>query len=60
MKKTEAKEIARDILQEAIAVAYYKLEEKDYTAEEEKMISDLIKKEATKILKTINRDYITY
>lgn len=30
MKRKEAKEIARDILQDAIGTAYYKLEEKSY------------------------------
>lgn len=42
MKNTKAKEIARDILQDAIAVAYYQLEEKEYTKEEKELISKYI------------------
>lgn len=60
MKKTEAKEIARNIIQDAIAVAYYKVEDENYTEEEKELIYKCIEEQAKKILKTINRDYITY
>lgn len=56
----ELKEIARDIIQEAIATAYCQLENKNFTEKEKELISNEIKKEATKALKTINRDYITF
>ena len=36
MKKSEQKQIAKDILLEALACAYYKLEEHDEIPEEEK------------------------
>lgn len=60
MKNTKAKEIARDILQDTIAVAYYQLEEKEYTKEEKELISKYIHEQAEKMLKSINRKYITY
>ena len=60
MKRKEAKEIARDILQDAIGTAYYKLEEKSYNPEEEKMINEYIVKEAERCLKVLHREYISY
>lgn len=56
----EIKEIARDIIQEAIGTAYYHLENRNFTEKEKELISNEIKKEATKALKTINRNYITF
>lgn len=60
MRKTDAKEIARDILQEAIAVAYYKIDEDRYSEEEQDLISECLRKEAERMLKLVNREYITY
>lgn len=59
MKKKDAKEIARDILQEALAVAYYKIDEESYS-EEQDLISECLSKEAERMLKLVNREYITY
>lgn len=60
MKKKQAKEEARDIIQHAIGIAYYTLENKDYTESEVELITQYINKEATRILKLINREYVTY
>ena len=60
MKKKDAKEIARDILQDALAVAYYKLDEDSYSEEEQDLISECLRKEAERMLKLVNREYITY
>lgn len=61
MNKSEAKEAARDILQDAIGVAYYKLEtEKHYSENEKSMIGEYLAKEAVRMLKLIDREYITY
>lgn len=60
MKKKEAKEIARDILQEALAVAYYKIDEESYSEEEKDLISGCLSKEAERMLKLVNREYITF
>lgn len=61
MNKLEAKEIARDILQDAIGVAYYQLEtEKHYSENEKEMIGEYLAKEAVRMLKLVGREYITY
>lgn len=60
MKKTNAKEIARDILQEALSVAYYRIDENKYSEEEQDLISECLSKEAERMLKLVNREYITY
>ena len=60
MKKTNAKEIARDILQEALAVAHYKIDEDEYSEEEQDLISECLNKEAERMLKLVNREYITF
>lgn len=62
MKKTDAKEIARDIIQDALAVAYYRIDidEDKYSEEERDLISEYLAKEAERILKLVNREYITY
>jgi hypothetical protein len=60
MKKTDAKEIARDILQEALGVAYYRIDEEKYSEEEQDLISEALRKEAERMLKLVNREYITY
>lgn len=60
MKKSEAKEIARDILQDALAVAYYKIDEDKYSDDEQDLISEYLEKEAERLVKLINREYITY
>ena len=61
MNKSEAKEAARDILRDAIGVAYYKLEtEEHYSENEKEMIGEYLAKEAARMLKLIDREYITY
>ena len=53
MKKKEAKEIARNLIQDAIARAYYILFEgidfNEYSKEEKELINEQLTKEATKI-----------
>lgn len=60
MKKSDAKEIARDILQDAIGEAYYKLDTDKYSDDEQDLIMEYLEKEAERLVKLINRDYITY
>lgn len=60
LTKKQAKEEARDIIQHALGVAYYELENKDYTEAEIELITQYINKEATRLLKLINREYIAY
>lgn len=60
MKRKETKEIARDIIQDAIGTAYYKLEEENYNPEEEEMINEYIVKEAERCLKVLHREYVSY
>ena len=60
MTKTEAKEKAKDILQEAIGVAYYKLENERYTPEDKQMIIDYINKYGTAACKAFGKRYMTY
>lgn len=59
-KKSEAKEIARDILQDAIGEAYYKLDTDKYSDDEQDLIMEYLAKEAERLVKLINREYITY
>ena len=60
MKKTEQKQIAKDILLEAIACAYYKLEEHDEVPEEEKdEISEYINKYGQAMATRIGEAYYT-
>lgn len=62
MKKSEAKEIARDILQDAIGEAYYKLDldTDKYSDDEQDLIIEYLEKEAERLVKLIDREYITY
>lgn len=60
MKKTEAKEIAKNIIQEAIGIAYYKLENETYSQEDEQMIIDYINKFGSTACKAIGKEYVTY
>lgn len=64
MKKSDAKEIARDIardiLQDAIGEAYYKLDTDKYSDDEQDLIMEYLEKEAERLVKLIDREYITY
>ena len=64
MTKTEAKNIAKDILQDAIGCAYYKLEDSimyDIVDESDKeLIGSYINKYGTAACKAIGMKYVTY
>ena len=63
MLKSEAKEIARNILQDLIAQAGYKLYESedyvDYSEEEKDLINQYLKQEGSRACKTIKREFYT-
>ena len=59
MKKKEMREFAKDKLMEAIAVAYYKLEDEDFSDEEEEQIVQYINQYGETMAKSINRQYYT-
>lgn len=59
MTKTEMREFAKDKLLEAIAVAYYKLEDENFTNEEVEQISQYINQYGESMAKAINRRYYT-
>ena len=50
MKKSDAKEIARDILQDAIGEAYYKLDTDKYSDDEQDLIIEYLEKEAERLM----------
>lgn len=61
MKKTEAKEIAKERMLEAIGVAYYKISDSDeYSDEEVEMIIQELNKLGERMAKAIGGRYITY
>lgn len=61
MKKTEAKEIAKDLMLEAIGIAYYKVaDSNEYTDEETELIIAEMNKFGERMAKAINGKYITY
>ena len=60
MKKTEAKEIAKDTLMSAISVAYYRIcDNNDYTEDEQNLIIDYINKYGETMAKSIKERYFT-
>ena len=59
MKKKEAQEIAKDLLQHAIGIASYELND-NYSESDIKLISDYIDKYAIRMCKIISREYISY
>ena len=63
MRKGEAKEIARNILQDLIAQAGYKLYEaeeyEDYSKDEKDLINQYLKREGSRACKTIKREFYT-
>lgn len=63
MLKSEAKEIARNILQDSIAQAGYKLyedEDYEYYSEDEKnLINQYLKREGSRACKAIKREFYT-
>ena len=53
------RELAKDKLIEAIAVAYYKLEDEDFSEEEEKQITAYINQYGETMAKAIGKKYYT-
>lgn len=65
MTKTDAKNIAKKILQDAIGTAYYRLETSwlyadSMSDEEEKMVLDYINQYGKSACKAFGRKYVTY
>lgn len=61
MKKTEAKEIAKDAMLEAIGCAYYKVaDSNEYSDEEKDMIIAYMNKMGERMAKSINGRFVTY
>ena len=59
MRKSEMREIAKDKLMEAIAVAYYKLEVENFSEEEKDQICEYINQYGEAMAKAINKKYYT-
>lgn len=53
LSKTEAKEVARDIIQKALARASYILEEYEYTKKDNELINEYLDKDCKRMLKLI-------
>ena len=51
MKDTEAKRKAQDILMDVVAVAYYRLEDEDYSEQDKEVVRKQLKKQADRIAK---------
>ncbi len=61
MNKKDAKEIARNMIQDAIGKAYYELyENTNYSDNEKDMINKYLYSESERMLKVIKREYIAY
>lgn len=61
MTKTEAKAIAKDVLQEAIGCAYYKVSDSgNYSEEDTDLILSYINKYGESACKAFGERYITY
>ena len=61
MNKTEAKNIAKDLMLEAIGIAYYKVSDNsEYTEEEAELIIAEMNKYGERMAKAIKGRYITY
>lgn len=63
MKKTEAKEIARDILQDLLAQSGYKLYEseeyEEYSEDEKNLINHYLIQETERVCKVLKRESYT-
>ena len=62
MTKTELKKVAKDVLMESVATAYYKVTDGDYyelTEDEEEIVLDLIHKYGTAMAKAIGEKFYT-
>lgn len=61
MTKTQCKEIAKDAIQDAVAIAYYKIADgNEYTEDEKEIIFEYMAKAGQTAIKAIGRRYITY
>lgn len=60
MMTTQQIQMERDILQDAIGEAYYKLDTDKYSDDEQDLIMEYLEKEAERLVKLIDREYITY
>lgn len=59
MGKKEMRDAAKDLLLDAIAVTYYKLEEENFSEEEEEQILAYINQYGETMAKAIGRKYYT-
>lgn len=60
MTKTEMRKVAKDILMESIATAYYKLEDTEYAnGEEQDQIVEYINQYGKAMAKAIHEEYYT-
>ena len=59
MTKTEMRDFAKKKLMEAIACAYYKLEDENFTQEEVEQITQYINQYGEAMGKSINKRYYT-
>jgi hypothetical protein len=59
MTKTEMRSVAKDVLIDTLAVAYYKLENMDFSQEEQEEISSYINQYGESMAKAIGRKYFT-
>ena len=60
MTKTEQKEKAKDILQSVIGCAYYRLENENFSEEDEEAVMKYINKYGVAACKAFRREYITF
>lgn len=63
MTKTQAKELARDFIQDELSIIYYKIADGDgfseYSQEEIELIETYVHKECERACKAIKREYYT-
>lgn len=60
LTKTEMRKIAKDILMDSVGVAYYKLENEDYSEEEKDQICQYINQYGESMAKAIGEKYVAY
>ena len=60
MTKTQAKQIAREMLQSVIGCTYYRLENEDYSEEEKDLINQYLHILGERACKAIGTEYVSY
>lgn len=61
MTKTQAKNVAADIVAESIGIAYYKIADgNDYSEKEKELIIEYINQLGKRACKAINKEYVSY